>query len=154
MLPIHQQRCFMLDFCKLQYIPYYTFRCCQAPLARPICRSFAASIARAYLDFVCVIDLETSDNHDSSNCSLTHYTYSAQTSSSQQSTSATPVNMPDSPSESRPLISPSAQSQPRPLGHTVDKRKQDKSVIKSSLDIVFSCEYRHVRVVSMRACRV
>lgn len=70
-------------------------------------------------------------------------------------------DMPDSSSESRPLISPSAQSQPRPLTTTtVDKRKQDKSVIKSSLDIVFSCKphghgigRRSIKRIKLTTCR-
>jgi hypothetical protein len=92
--------------------------------------------------FVCVVISENSDPIKYRSRSSTSYSSSYPPRLTQDQLPGCQIlpDMPDSSSESRPLISPSAQSQPRPLTTTADKRKQDKSVIKSSLDIVFSCE--------------
>lgn len=58
-----------------------------------------------------------------------------------QHTSAS--NMPHRAPEGQPLLPSSSRDVPPP-GPVINKRKQDKGVIQSSLDIVFSCASRRV----------
>ncbi|KAG7566862.1 hypothetical protein FFLO_01363 [Filobasidium floriforme] len=138
-----------------------------APVTRLLFRKQLRVIchARGSL-FVCVIGGEVSHSTDMDLVHLLQFKYPPRLAHNQLSTTRVAStrllpDMPDSSSESRPLISPSAQSQPRPLTTTtVDKRKQDKSVIKSSLDIVFSCKphghgsgYMIKRNIELTICR-